>query len=235
MTGSSNGTGFGEFKKLALLSMEEICRDIYRENRDTIKIKKEHVAVKNLAVIFDATLKLSSQKGFQAMSLRDLCRETSLSMGALYSYFSGKEKLLDIILQQGRRIVKKMLEEALAGTGAGTEKLRAAVRTHLYLSEVLQRWFFFAFMETKNLGKEEQKAAMASELYTEKVFIDILEEGAAAGVFRIEHSALTAAIIKAMLQDWYLKRWKYTKRGVAVEGYADFIIAAIDKMICDKG
>ena len=223
--------GFGEFKKLALLSMEDICREIYRENRDTIRIKKEHVAVKNLAVIFDAALKLSAEKGFQAMSLRDLCRETSLSMGALYSYFTGKEKLLDIILQQGRRIVKKMLDEAVLGAAGPREKLHVAVRTHLYLSEVLQRWFFFAFMETKNLGREEQKAAIASELYTEKFFIDILKEGSASGQFDVADAALTAAVIKAMLQDWYLKRWKYTKRGVAVEDYAKFIIGAIDAVI----
>ena len=231
MSSSPAATDFGEFKKLALLSMEDICRDIYRENRDTIKIKKEHVAVKNLALIFDATLKLSARKGFQAMGLRDLCRETSLSMGALYSYFTGKDALLDIILQQGRRIVKRMLEEAMSGNAGALEKLHAAVRTHLYLSEVLQGWFFFAFMETKNLGREEQKAAMASELYTEKVFSDILDEGAATGVFAAGDSAFTASLIKAMLQDWYLKRWKYRQRGVSVELYGDFIISAIEKII----
>ncbi len=222
---------FGEFRKLALLSMDEICREIYRENRETIRIKKEHVAVKNLAVIFDATLKLSAQKGFQAMSLRDLCRETGLSMGALYSYFTGKERLLDIILQQGRRIVKRMMDDALADVTGPAERLHAAVRTHLYLSEVLQQWFFFAFMETKNLGKEEQKAAMASELYTEKIFIDLLDDGNAAGKFSADNAALMAAVIKAMLQDWYLKRWKYAKRGVTVEDYAEFIVAMIDTML----
>ena len=168
---------FGEFRKLALLSMEEISREIYMENRETISVKKEHLAIKNLGIIFDATLRLSVEKGFHAMSLRDLCREAGLSMGALYSYIPGKEKLLDIILQQGRRIVKKTLEDALEGKENPVEKLHAAVRAHIYLSEVLQRWFFFAFMETKNLSREEQQAAMASELYTEKIFIDILEEG----------------------------------------------------------
>lgn len=224
-------SAFGEFRKLALLSMEEICREIYRENRETIKIKKEHVAVKNLANIFNATLKLSAQKGFQAMSLRDLCRETSLSMGALYSYFTGKERLLDIILQQGRRIVKRMLDDALSGVAGPAEKLHAAVKTHLYLSEVLQQWFFFAFMETKNLGREEQKAAMASELYTEKIFIDLLEDGNESAGFSVENPALMAAMIKAMLQDWYLKRWKYAKRGVTVDDYTDYIIKLINRCV----
>ena len=229
-----NGTlpeQFGEFRNQALLSMEDICREIYLENRESISVKKERLAVKNLALIFDATLKLSAEKGFQAMSLRDLCRESGLSMGALYSYISGKEKLLEIILQQGRRIVKKILDGAVSEKKDPRDRLHSAVRTHVYLSEVLQRWFFFAFMETKNLNREEQRSAMASELYTEKIFTDILEEGAGAGIFTVRDAPMTAAMIKALLQDWYLKRWKYTKRGVTVEDYARYIISAIDSII----
>ncbi len=211
--------------------MNEICREIYSENRGRIRIKKESVAVKNLVKIFNATLALSAKKGFQAMSLRDLCKETGLSMGALYAYFTGKEMLLEIILLQGRRMVKKILDEALSSEKTSWGKISASVRIHIYVSEVLHEWFFFSFMEAKNLGKEEQKAAIASELYTEKIFIDLLDAGSAEGIFKIENPVMTASLVKAMLQDWYLKRWKYRKRGISVEEYADFVVNAISKII----
>ena len=102
---------FNDFSRNVILSAEDICRDIFRENRASIKIKKENVVVKNLVTIFNATLRLSNEKGFQAMSLRDLCRETGLSMGALYSYFSSKDELLEIIQEQGRRLAAKVLTE----------------------------------------------------------------------------------------------------------------------------
>jgi hypothetical protein len=35
---------------------------------------------------------------------------------------------------------------------------------------------------------------------------------------------LSAALIKAMLQDWYLKRWKYERRKVMVEQYGEFLV-----------
>ncbi len=218
---------FERFKKRAALSMEEICREIYRENRDRIRIKKENVAVKNLVKIFNATLALSARKGFQAMSLRELCNESGLSMGALYAYFIGKDMLLDIILMQGRRIVKKVLEEAIALEKTSWGKLTCALRTHIYLSELLQEWFFFSFMEAKNLSRDRQKAAIASELFTEKIFLDLLEEGNKNREYAVVNPVLTASIIKAMLQDWYLKRWKYRKRNVSVEQYADFVIETI--------
>ena len=42
---------------------------------------------------------------------------------------------------------------------------------------------------------------------------------------------MTAALIKPLLQDWYVKRAKYHRRGIAPERYAqsviDFVEAAI--------
>jgi TetR/AcrR family transcriptional regulator, cholesterol catabolism regulator len=222
---------YTRFRRNVMVSMEDICRDIFRKNRPTIKIKKEAVGIKNLVTIFKATLKLSNDKGFHAMSLRDLSRETGLSMGALYSYFAGKEELLEIIHEQGRAITFSVLNEHVAQQGLAPERLESAVRTHLYLSEVMQDWFFFAYMETRYFRKAEHKRAMEGELYTEKLFCDILEQGQREGVFYLESSVLTASAIKAMLQDWYLKRWKYTRRKISIDTYADFILSMIRRSI----
>lgn len=218
---------FSDFSRNVFLSAEDICRDIFKENRASIKIKKENVVVKNLVTIFNATLRLSNEKGFQAMSLRDLCRETGLSMGALYSYFSSKDELLKIIQEQGRRLAVKVLTEHIEKAEGPEEKLEAAVRSHLYLSEIMQEWFFFSYMETRYLDREEHKKAIAGELFTEQLFIDILEQGEEQKEFRVDNAALIAAAIKAMLQDWYLKRWKYSRRVVSVEEYAGFITGFI--------
>jgi hypothetical protein len=42
---------------------------------------------------------------------------------------------------------------------------------------------------------------------------------------------LTATVIKAMLQDWYVKRWKYSRRRISVDEYADFVIFVIASII----
>ncbi len=222
---------YARFRKGVMVSMEDICRDIFHKNRKTIKIKKEAVVIKNLVTIFQATLKLSNEKGFQAMSLRDLCRETGLSMGALYSYFASKEELLEIIHEQGRAITVKVLTEYVDESGTAFDRLASAVRMHLYLSEVMRDWFFFAYMETRYFRKKEHKKAMEGELYTEQLFSDILEQGQAEGVFLLESPLLTASAIKAMLQDWYLKRWKYRRRNITIDTYADFILSIIRRFI----
>lgn len=211
--------------------MEDLCRKVFNENRDNIKIKKEETAVRNLTTIFSATLDLAMEKGFNAMTLRDLSQKSELSMGCLYSYFSSKEELLDLIQTQGRKAGIAILEEAVKNTENPGEKFRMAVRSHLYLSEVMQKWFYFSYMETKNLSKAQHRKAIENELFTEQIFVDIMEDGKKAGIFAEKDSLLTAAVIKSMLQDWYLKRWKYRKRNIGVEEYADFVISFVESAL----
>ena len=224
---------YAEFQNQVKLSKQDICREVFAKNRNSIRVRKENTVVKNLERIFSATLKISNKKGFQAMSMRDLGRETQLSMGGLYSYFTSKEDLLAMLQDQRRTITKRILEARIEKESDPAAKLRAAILAHLYLSEAMQPWFYFSYMEAKNLSGREQEMAVASELYTEKLFADILKQGQAWGCFIPRDSQLTASIIKAMLQDWYLKRSKYRKRNISVDQYARFILQFVEAFILD--
>lgn len=225
---------FREFSRTTDVSVEELCRDFFRGHRTAIKIKKEKVAVKNLATIFSAVLKLSVKKGFDAMSLRDLSRESGLSMGALYSYFASKEDLMGMIQRHGAAAVENILHEHIDREGDPKNKLRAAIRTHLFLSEVMKNWFYFFFMETKNLNKKHRKISVENELMTERIITGILKEGIRKKVFTIGNVTLTGCLIKAMMQDWYLKQWKYAKRTIALETYTQFVIDMVESFIINK-
>ena len=99
------------------------------------------------------------------------------------------------------------------------------------MTEVMHKWFYFSFMEAKNLEKEQQKKSIEGELATEQIFIDILEQGNREKLFHVENPVLTASVIKAMLQDWYVKRWKYARRQIMVDEYYEFVIDFIKSAI----
>jgi AcrR family transcriptional regulator len=214
---------FQEFKRRTAPSIENICRDIIQENKGVISVKKEQVAVKNMMRILDAVFALNREKGFETMTLRDLSRKSGLSMGALYSYFPGKEELRSMILRRGVAYTRKVILGQAGACSDPVERLEVAIETHLYLTEALRPWFYFAYMEASSLSRREKQRAMEDELMTEQIFFHILEEGVASGDFDCPDVELTAALIKAVLQDWYLKRWKYKRRGVSVEDYAGFV------------
>jgi len=83
-------------------------------------------------------------------------------------------------------------------------------------------------MEARRLGDTEKKKSMTAEIETEKLFASIIEEGVNLGVFVVKDSLLTASVIKAMVQDWYVKRWKYAKREVSVDRYASFVVGCVE-------
>lgn len=214
---------YDDFQKKFCLSRHEICRKTFEENRKNIKIKKEDTAVKNLDSIYTATLKIANKKGFQAMTMRDLSHATGMSMGSLYTYFASKEDLLKTLQEQHRSYFANVMEERIASKDSHKERLRTAIKTHLYLSEAMQPWFYFSYMEAKNLSRAEKEKAVESELTTERMIKDILIQGQTDGVFNNHDPKIGSGIIKAMLQDWYLKRSKHAKREITVDQYVSYL------------
>jgi AcrR family transcriptional regulator len=219
---------FNQFQHLMNVSRQDFCRAVFDQNRETIRVKKEKTVIKNLDKIFAATLKISNKRGFQTMSMRDLSLETGLSLGALYAYFTSKDDLLEMLQQQGRTITSRVLEKGIENETHPLSKLKAFVKTYLYLCETMHAWFYFSYMEARNLSKVEREKALSSDLDVEERLVIIFKQGEKEGAFTSFNHQLAAGSINAMIQDWYLKRWKYTKMNISVDQYADFLLQFIE-------
>jgi AcrR family transcriptional regulator len=219
----------------ATVSTEALCVRILERHREAIRVQKSHIAVANLARIIDATLKLSNKQGFQATTLRDLAKTSGLSMGGLYSYFSSKPMLLSMILREVASTVTEVLSEPPqeVATDAGAH-LRWLIESHIRLTEAMQPWFVFAYMEAKAFPPPERRIAIDSEAQTEAIIARVLEQGAAEGIFALSDVGLTAALIKPLLQDWYVKRAKYRKRGISIDSYIEAVIGFVTAAISAK-
>jgi AcrR family transcriptional regulator len=225
---------YAEFNKVVTITKKDIYQATIAENRETMRVKKEKTVVKNLEKIFGAVLKIANRKGFNAMSMRDLSRESGLSMGALYTYFSSKDELVEMLQNQRRSISERILEKRLAEEETNLGKLKAGIFTHLYLSEAMQPWYYFSYMEAKNLSKSERAKAVASDLNMEQKIEALIANGQKEGEFRKRDSRLTASLIQAMIQDWYLKRYKYHQRNISVDQYAEFLLEFVTEFLAKK-
>lgn len=58
-------------------------------------------------------------------------------------------------------------------------------------------------------------------------FSEVTARAIAEGRFRTNVTPLLPTMIKPLLQDWYVKRAKYRRRGMTVEGY----IRAVQEMV----
>ena len=216
------------FRNELNMSKKDVVREVYRQNKTRISIKKEATAVKNLTRIIESTLRLANTKGFHAMTLRDLCADSGISMGGLYAYIRTKDDLIHLIQSHGFIITRRTLLHYTSEDQDVRDRLFSAIKSHLYLSELMRAWFYFSYMEAKSLSVEEKRDAVAIELEIEGIFLGLIEDGIEKEVYRSRNSRLVASMIKALLQDWYLKRRKYWDQNVAVDDYAAFVRDVIE-------
>lgn len=213
-------------------TVEALCERIFVRHKDSIRVRKPAVAIANLSNIVQKFLSLTNRKGFHATSLRELAEATGLSMGGLYSYFDSKDTLLLMILGEVDTTMREVLDQAPADVvGDPLAHLRWVIDAHVRLTEVMQPWFVFAYMEAKAFPPAARKAAIESERLVEDVVEQILRRGQASGRFNDRDPALTASLIKPLLQDWYVKRSKYRRRSITPARYASEVTALIEAAV----
>ena len=211
---------FDQFQTMTPLNGETIWTYLVDRHAERIGVKRRKPALENMEKIFMATFRLANEVGFRAMSLRDLCRETGLSMGGLYGYIEGKDQLAEMIEDVVRQTTYE-LPRMFAHIEGPLERLESLVRGTIYLSEILQPWFYFVYMDSRVLNFEQRNMAKNSELSIQTLIASLLDELRPAPV---GDTTLLAAHIVSLFQDWYLKRWKYKAAKVSVDEFADSVL-----------
>jgi AcrR family transcriptional regulator len=75
--------------------------------------------------ILAAALELFRSRGFDSATMRDIAAASGVAIGAAYYYFDSKDAIVLAFYDQARNEMKPRLEEALAGSRALEERLRA--------------------------------------------------------------------------------------------------------------
>lgn len=221
---------YADFKCKFPYMGESLYSLIFDRHRNKIRISKEKFAVKNLQKIFDATFKLTPKIGFQAMSLRDLSTETGLSMGGLYSSISSKETIPIIVKDVVSVICEEIVDESREQQDPAIA-LEILVRGYLYASTLMQHWFYFLYFETRSLPPEDQEESKNIELTQveelEKRIRQLRPESNAC-----HESEFVATMALSLIQERYLKPWKYHHAEKTIDDYADKCLQLIYRAIC---
>ncbi len=231
MTKWSGENDFALFKRSVPIGSQDIWTAFYLLHKDKIQVQKEEVAIEKLRVIIKATFRLSIQKGFSLMSLRDLSKTTNMSMGSLYNYIGSKSQLAEMIHQFLPHVFDTCIGEQITERDMPDQKLKKLVRGHVFISEALQPWLFFAFMETKHLSRTVKELAKNNELRSERLMEKFIAEGVALKIYRPSNLFLSSMMIKALLQNWYVKHGKYRSSQTSCEDYISFIEQVINKQL----
>jgi AcrR family transcriptional regulator len=219
-----------QFREVTPLDESNIWAVLLERNSERIGVKRREAALENLEKIFEATFRLANTVGFRAMTLRDLCRETGMSMGGLYGYIEHKDQLAAMIADMVLYITE-LLQQWFEHIKSPLDRIECLLRANIYLAEILQPWLYFVFLETRALQLAQRDIAKTSELNIQTHLTDLMKSTVAGGG---DDTYLMAAHCMSLVQDWHLKRWKFRSANISADVFADSVVQLVRTQVNQK-
>ena len=161
---------------------------------------------KTLSAIREAGLQLIYQRGYEAMSLRDLAARVGLQPGSLYNHIATKQALLFDLVHNHMVTLLESVDAALAGIDDPTDALETFIAFHLTYHIERKREVFIGSAELRSLTPKNRRKIVDLRRAYEDRLCRILEHGAKKRQFRIGDIRVSAYAILAMLTGictWY--------------------------------
>lgn len=200
------------------------------------RIKNSKLVEERHEQIFQAASKLIQKKGYHKTTLRDLSKETGISLGNLYDYIATKEDVLYMVHEKAGQMVLGVVSEGWGNIRNPAEKLKEMIEKELEAINRYQDLVMTIYQESHSLSKPSLRTMLRSEEAHIGKFKEVIEEGIKLGVFKKANPAMLANAIKMMIDCWVLKRWNLRGKvslGEMKQGILQIVEAGI--MVRDNG
>jgi AcrR family transcriptional regulator len=165
-----------------------------------------------LEFILRTSARVFAEKGFHSTSMRDIARETKVSLAGLYYYCESKDQLLFLIQDNCFGRVLERLESRLTETRDPVERFRIVVENHLSFFAANMAEMKVLSHEAESLGGEMyERVAGKKQQYTRlvrRILSDVQQQRGTQK--KIDLTVATYALFGMMnwIYNWYDPRGK---------------------------
>ena len=131
---------------------------------------------RRLAEILVHATEVFCKKGYEGASMRDLSRESGMSLAGLYYYFESKERLLYLIQKHTFTTIVQRLKVRLEGVSDAEERIRIFILNHLeyFLANQAAMKVLSHEAEALKNGFASEVAAIKREYY--RICVGLLDD-----------------------------------------------------------
>lgn len=178
------------------------------------RVRQEQIAEAALAVI--------AAHGISGLSMERVARLVGIVPSALYRHFSGKDEVLDAVLELLRDRLLSMVDGVIAEYDVPLEQLRALLRRHVALVQHFQMFPRVLFADQVWVGEPARKARLFSILSDYLSGITrIAAEGQRRGEIRSDIPANTVAVMMLGLFQPTVLMWFLSDGGFDVAKHVE--------------
>ncbi len=225
-------TSFAEFRDTYQYRGDKIYELIYERHKYSLRGKRPEVVVRNLKAIFEHAFEISRQRGFNAMSLRDLSKSSELSIGALYGCIKSKNDIPSIACDTINFLHTEFLQRYQERADSD-EILMSHIRHSVYLAEIWDSWFRFLFQETQHLDTESRCCVSTldqSHLQLLSTLISQQHDCRRQSDALVDTMMVPRTVI-SFVNEWCLKNEDFKNQGITVDRYASALVDLISRLL----
>jgi TetR/AcrR family transcriptional regulator, cholesterol catabolism regulator len=157
--------------------------------------------------------------GYAATDVRSIADAVQLHVSTLYTYISGKEELLFLIMKDGIQGARSAVEAALAKSDEPVEALHNAVEA-MVLHHASRRFLAWtSHVEIRSLSGQYRDDILRMQSDYEQIWLDLIEKGRDSGAFDVPDVKLAMYVILSAghgVSNWFRPDGRLPVERVAV-------------------
>ena len=166
--------------------------------------------------IFETSMKLFAQKGYDATSIEEITATVGVAKGTLYYHFSSKEEIFNFLVDEGMKLLKNSIDIKIAKASNTIDKLRAIVLIQI---KIISKYEDFMTIVLSQIWGHEPRNLMCKDKVIEyiKTVEEIVKEGMQKGEIIEGDPEIIASrnictnMFKSDIQAKNKARYRYTK------------------------
>ena len=164
--------------------------------------------------IIDSAVNLFIKKGYERTSVREICKETGMTMGNLYDYIGKKEDLLFMVHDY---VMKGIYEDSIVDLEqmewVDMEHFRSLLKRYFTHHLKLKKESLLTLREMWLLKKPERKALLDKHRAYISRLKNFLDKGVKAGSLHTQNTQVMASVISYLIampvtRSWSLQGFK---------------------------
>lgn len=148
--------------------------------------------------IFEASMKLFAEKGYDATSIEEITATVGVAKGTLYYHFSSKEEIFNFLVEEGIKLLQNSIDIKTSKLPNYIDKLKAIILIQIKI--VVKYEDIITILLTQFLGKKarNQKCQKLVYEYINKIE-EIVKEGIKKGQIKQGSSQAIASEIYGLI------------------------------------
>lgn len=160
--------------------------------------------------IIHVASQLFKERGYNAVSMRDIAKEMGIKAASLYNHIEGKQELLSVLIMGLAKEFTRGMEEVLHNRQSPLEQIKRLIELHIDITVYQSQALAALNHDWMHLEEPDKKEFVhMRELYEEN-FRNIIKMGIEHGEIKPRHPEVILFSILSTLRTLYL--W-YQKRG----------------------